>query len=300
MSTCVVAYIDGGARGNPGPSGYGVRVETVEGKMVEELNGTIGVATNNVAEYHGLIAALTYLTAHDHRDVIIRSDSELLTRQMTGRYRVRNPVLKLLYAQAKELTAELARVRFEHVPRAQNARADELANAAMDAGKSDTDADSESIAFIRDKDLDNTGAVRPQTVGLVPNMPSGSGGIIGIGLDIEEISRVEKLLRHYGDRFLGRVFTDGEAAYSQRRRYPAQHLTGRFAAKEAAMKALGTGHSQGVLWQDIEVIRLGGPPQLKFHDGARRQFDRLGASTALVTISHSRTLAIAQVILLGR
>ena len=296
MSARVVAYIDGGARGNPGPAGYGVRVETAEGMVVDELNGAIGVATNNVAEYHGLIAALTYLAAHGHRDVIIRSDSELLTRQMTGRYRVRHPALKPLHARARELAAELARVRFEHVPRAQNARADELANAAMDAAEADTDPDRASAP----SGGDAAAAARPSTVGRAPSVPPGSGPIIGIGLDIEEVARVEQLLRRYGDRFLGRVFTDGEAAYSQRRRYPAQHLTGRFAAKEAAMKALGTGHSQGVLWRDIEVVRRGGPPQLQFHDGARRRFDRLGASAALVTITHSRALAMAQVVLLGR
>jgi holo-[acyl-carrier protein] synthase len=96
------------------------------------------------------------------------------------------------------------------------------------------------------------------------------------------------------------VFTDGERSYSLRRRFPAQHLTGRFAAKEAAMKALGTGRALGVLWKDVEVIRVSGPPQLRFHGGASRRFDALGARGALVTITHSGDFAMAHVLLLGR
>jgi holo-[acyl-carrier protein] synthase len=95
------------------------------------------------------------------------------------------------------------------------------------------------------------------------------------------------------------VFTEREAAYCRRRRFPAQHLTGRFSVKEAAMKALGTGHSRGVLWRDVEVVRRQGPPELELHGGARRQFDRLGASRALVSITHTPRLAMAHVVLLG-
>jgi holo-[acyl-carrier protein] synthase len=123
--------------------------------------------------------------------------------------------------------------------------------------------------------------------------------IIGIGMDATEIDRIEAAVARFGDRFLHRVFTEGEIAYATRRRNPAPHLAGRFAAKEAAMKALGTGHSQGVLWRDIEVVRAGGPPQLRFHGGAARRFERMNASSSLLTITHSQTLAIAQVMLLG-
>lgn len=123
--------------------------------------------------------------------------------------------------------------------------------------------------------------------------------IIGIGMDATEIDRIEAATARFGERFLRRVFTDGEIAYAQRRRNPAPHLAGRFAAKEAAMKALGTGHSQGVLWRDIEVVRGGGPPQLRFHGGAARRFERMKATGSLLTITHSETLAIAQVMLLG-
>ena len=123
--------------------------------------------------------------------------------------------------------------------------------------------------------------------------------IIGIGLDATDIPRIADTLARYGERFLRRVFTDGEIAYCTRRRNPAPHLAGRFAAKEAAMKALGTGHSRGVLWKDIEVIRGGGPPRLALHGGAARHASDLRVNGSLVTITHSETLAIAQVMLLG-
>jgi holo-[acyl-carrier protein] synthase len=96
------------------------------------------------------------------------------------------------------------------------------------------------------------------------------------------------------------VFTDGEVAYCTRRKVPAIHFAGRFAAKEAAMKALGTGHSHGVLWRDVEVVRHAGPPQLELHGGAARRFAAMGGLSSLVTITHSDALALAQVIILGR
>src|SRR4029453_6802332 len=95
-------------------------------------------------------------------------------------------------------------------------------------------------------------------------------------------------------------FTDGEIAYCLRRRRPAVHFAGRFAAKEAAMKALGTGHTPEVLWRGVEVVRHGGPPQLRFHGGAARRFAALGADSSLLTITHSDALALAQVMLLAR
>lgn len=124
--------------------------------------------------------------------------------------------------------------------------------------------------------------------------------IIGLGLDATDIDRIAATITRYGDRFLQRVFTDGEVAYAMRRRVPAIHFAGRFAAKEAAMKALGTGHSRGVLWRDIEVVRHGGPPQLQFHGGAGRRFTELGAGSSLLTITHSDDLALAQVLLFAR
>jgi holo-[acyl-carrier protein] synthase len=123
--------------------------------------------------------------------------------------------------------------------------------------------------------------------------------IIGLGLDATDIERIADTLERYGDRFLRRIFTDGEVAYCTRRREPAIHLAGRFASKEAAMKALGTGHSQGVLWRDVEVIRRGGPPQLQFHGGAARRFQAMGGRSSLLTITHAEKLALAQVLILG-
>jgi holo-[acyl-carrier protein] synthase len=123
--------------------------------------------------------------------------------------------------------------------------------------------------------------------------------IIGLGFDVTEIPRIADALGRYGDRFMRRVFTDGEIDYCTRRRAPAMHFAGRFAAKEAAMKALGTGHSHGVLWRDVEVVRRGGPPQLQLHGGAGRRLLAIGGRRSLVTITHTETLAMAQVLILG-
>ena len=123
--------------------------------------------------------------------------------------------------------------------------------------------------------------------------------IIGLGLDATDIHRIAETIERYGERFLHRIFTEGEVAYAIRRRVPAIHFAGRFAAKEAAMKALGTGHSQGVLWRDVEVFRRGGPPQLRLHGGAARRFGAIGGQSSLLTITHSDDLAMAQVMILG-
>lgn len=124
--------------------------------------------------------------------------------------------------------------------------------------------------------------------------------ILGLGLDATDIDRIADTIERYGERFVRRIFTDGEVAYCMRRKVPAIHFAGRFAAKEAAMKALGTGHSHGVLWRDVEVVRHGGPPQLQLHGGAARHFASIGGVSTLLTITHSDTLALAQVIILGR
>ena len=279
----IVAYIDGGSRGNPGVAGYGVRIEAGDGSVIEELTGAIGIATNNVAEYRGLLAALTWLDHNGCRDATIRSDSELLTRQMTGQFKVRHPGLKPLHAEATAIVRRLGRVRFEHVRRSANVEADRLANAAMDSAAAGGRAPVPRAA--------------PASIAV----DAGRGGnVIGIGIDIESIARVGRLLERYGPRFVERVFTAEEAAYSLRRARPAQHLAARFAAKEAAMKALGTGHSRGVVWRGIEVVREAGPPRLRFHGAAARHFDVIGATHALLTISHSGDFALAHVMFFGR
>jgi holo-[acyl-carrier protein] synthase len=123
--------------------------------------------------------------------------------------------------------------------------------------------------------------------------------IIGLGLDATDIDRIAGAIERYGERFLSRIFTADEIAYCTRRREPAIHFAGRFAAKEAAMKALGTGHSMGVLWRDVEVVRRGGPPQLQLHGGAAARFAQMGGKRSLVTITHSDELALAQVVVLA-
>ena len=130
--TDIVAYIDGGARGNPGPAGFGVRIESKDGALVEEFSEAIGVATNNVAEYRGLLAALEWARAHHVTAVHIRSDSLLLVQQMLGNYKVKNAGLQPLHAKARLLAHEVGGVTFEHVRRESNKHADGLANTAMD------------------------------------------------------------------------------------------------------------------------------------------------------------------------
>ena len=123
--------------------------------------------------------------------------------------------------------------------------------------------------------------------------------IIGTGMDATEIERIADTIERYGDRFVRRIFTAGEIAYCRRKRDAVSSFAARFAAKEAAMKALGTGHSRGVYWTGIEVVRRpGGPPQLQFHGGAAARAASMGATGSLLTLTHSRELAIAHVLLL--
>jgi len=122
--------------------------------------------------------------------------------------------------------------------------------------------------------------------------------IIGSGMDATEIGRIAEAITRYGDHFLRKVFTEGEIAYCRRKRDASPSFAARFAAKEAAMKALGTGFSRGVYWRGIEVVRHHGPPSLRFHDGAAARFARMGATGSLLTLTHARDLAIAHVLLL--
>ena len=128
----ITAYIDGGSRGNPGPAGYGVRIEGPGGELLDELHGALGIATNNIAEYHGLLAALRWAKAHGHTTVHIKSDSLLLVEQMRGRFKVKHPGLQPLHARATLLAHEIGRVTYEHVRRELNTEADRLSNLGMD------------------------------------------------------------------------------------------------------------------------------------------------------------------------
>lgn len=121
--------------------------------------------------------------------------------------------------------------------------------------------------------------------------------IVGLGLDVAEIDRIEAAITRHGAPFLERVFTPGEVAYCERHRQRFERYAARFAVKEAAMKALGTGWAQGVRWRDIEVVREpSGKPTLRLEGVARKVADRLGVRHISVTITHSGNLALAQVI----
>ena len=130
----LVAHSDGGARGNPGPAGYGVVIKDESGKKVAALSEYLGHQTNNFAEYQGLIAALEYALRHGPKSLKVISDSELLVRQIKGIYKVKNPTLQDLHGRAKELIAQLEWFSIGHALREHNQEADRLANEAMDKG----------------------------------------------------------------------------------------------------------------------------------------------------------------------
>jgi len=130
----LIAYTDGGARGNPGPSGYGVVIKDDSGRKVAALSEYLGHQTNNFAEYQGLIAALEYALKHGPKALKVISDSELLVRQIKGIYKVKNPTLQDLHARAKEVIGQLEWFSIGHALREHNQEADHLANEAMDRG----------------------------------------------------------------------------------------------------------------------------------------------------------------------
>lgn len=131
----VIVEADGGARGNPGPAGYGALVrDAVTGNILVERHEYLGVATNNVAEYSGLIAGLEAATELGATEVDVRMDSKLVIEQMAGRWRVKHPNMRPLAVQAQALAREFARIHYTWIPREQNKDADALANQAMDAG----------------------------------------------------------------------------------------------------------------------------------------------------------------------
>ena len=122
--------------------------------------------------------------------------------------------------------------------------------------------------------------------------------IVGTGIDIVDISRIARLLSLHGDRFVERVFTPAEAAYAFSGVLAAERLAGRFAVKEAVMKALGTGKSQGILWRDVETVRTpSGKPEARLHGQALRFLERTGADAVHVTITHDGGRAVAFVII---
>jgi ribonuclease HI len=129
------AHVDGGARGNPGPAGYGVAIQDASGKPVAELSEYLGHHTNNYAEYQGLLAALRYAAEKQITALKVVSDSELMVRQMKGIYKVRHPELRKLYDEAQQLVRKLDYFEIRHALREHNKIADRLANEAMDKGR---------------------------------------------------------------------------------------------------------------------------------------------------------------------
>ena len=153
----LVAHIDGGARGNPGPAGYGVAIQDGAGRPVAELSEYLGKQTNNYAEYSGLLAALTYALKHGYKAIKVFSDSELMVKQIKGQYKVKNPVLQELHGKATRMIRELDAFEIRHVLREKNRDADRLANLAMDRGMKRaapvmTDTVSTSATAVREVD----------------------------------------------------------------------------------------------------------------------------------------------------
>jgi ribonuclease HI len=128
----IIAHIDGASRGNPGPAAFGVAVETPQGKSVTRFGRYLGEATNNFAEYQGLLAALDYALGHGYLRLRVVTDSELMARQISGRYKVRSPDLKPLHEKAQAMIARLESFSIHHVLREHNREADRLANKALD------------------------------------------------------------------------------------------------------------------------------------------------------------------------
>jgi ribonuclease HI len=154
----LVAHIDGGARGNPGPAGYGVVITDQSGRKVAELSEYLGHQTNNYAEYNGLLAALSYTVQHGDKALKVIADSELLVKQIRGEYKVKSPSLVELHQRAQKLIGQLEWFSIQHVLRGGNQDADRLANQAMDKGMGRSSAAQAAPAGARGQEF--TGIVR--------------------------------------------------------------------------------------------------------------------------------------------
>ncbi|HEY1986356.1 MAG TPA: ribonuclease HI family protein [Terracidiphilus sp.] len=134
----LVAHCDGGSRGNPGPSGFGAVIEDAHGRIVARLSSYLGVQTNNYAEYSGLLAVLKWAVENGVKRLRVVSDSELMVKQMAGKYKVASPILRPLWEEARRLARQLSAFEMTHTLRAGNKEADRLANEAMDKGMGKT------------------------------------------------------------------------------------------------------------------------------------------------------------------
>jgi ribonuclease HI len=176
----LIAHVDGGARGNPGPAGYGVVITDQAGHKVATLSEYLGHQTNNYAEYNGLLAALDYALEHGPRALKVVGDSELLVKQIRGEYKVKSPTLLELYQRAKQMIAQLEWFQIQHVLRGGNQEADRLANLAMDKGMGRTSPVPAAGAIARGQEYE--GVVR--------------GGVIVVeGAQLPEGTRVQVRIR---------------------------------------------------------------------------------------------------------
>jgi ribonuclease HI len=176
----LIAHVDGGARGNPGPAGYGVVITDQSGHKVAALHEYLGHQTNNFAEYSGMLAALDYALVHGPRALKVVGDSELLVKQIRGEYKVKSPTLLELYQRAKKMIGQLEWFSIQHVLRGGNQEADRLANLAMDKGMGRSSAAPAPVSLTRPKEYE--GIVR--------------GGVIVVdGAELPEGTRVQIRVR---------------------------------------------------------------------------------------------------------
>jgi probable phosphoglycerate mutase len=130
----LTAHCDGGSRGNPGPAGYGAVIQDAKGRVLAELSEFVGIQTNNFAEYSGLLGVLRWAIEHGAKRLRVISDSELMVKQMQGKYKVASPILRPLFEEARKLSRRTASFEIRHTLRGGNKQADQLANEAMDKG----------------------------------------------------------------------------------------------------------------------------------------------------------------------
>lgn len=175
-SGVLALYVDGASRGNPGPAGIGVVLKDAKGRVIAEISEFIGRGTNNVAEYRALIRALEEAAALGAREVVVRSDSELLVRQLSGEYKVKSPDLSPLHLDAHRLLKGFAKRTFERIPRGENAAADALANRALDASAPEP------------AHVEFSALVEPGGIGFFARVPA-------LGLEVEGTTRSDALER---------------------------------------------------------------------------------------------------------
>lgn len=256
MTDHVLVEADGGSRGNPGPAGYGAVVkDAATGEVLAERQAFLGVVTNNVAEYSGLIAGLAAAAELGASTVDVRMDSKLVVEQMSGRWKVKHPSMQPLAAEARKLAGGFARVRYEWIPRAQNSHADKLANEAMDAGAG---GNPEKLTEKLTEKPAEKRAEKPKAVKQDRNNPAGWTGARGTPTKF-------LLVRH------------GQTAMSVERRYSGRGdvpLTD-YGKQQAADAAKRLGAMEGLV-VDGEVAPIVASPLMRTQQTAQVIADTLG------------------------